>query len=52
VEPLELEESEVRHLTHPAKKIQVMQERGLDDLINAESEEGEDTLADDINDLI
>jgi hypothetical protein len=52
VEPLELEESEVRHLTHPAKKIQVMQERGLDDLINAESEEDEDTLADDINDLI
>lgn len=52
VEPLELEESEVRHLTHPAKKIQVMQERGLDDLIQAESEEEEDTLADDINDLI
>jgi hypothetical protein len=52
VEPLELEESEVRHLTHPAKKIQVMQERGLDDLINAESDDEEDTLADDINDLI
>lgn len=52
VEPLELEESEVRHLTHPAKKIQVMQERGLEDLIIAESDDEEDTLADDINDLI
>ena len=52
VEPLELEETEVRHLTHPAKKIQVMQERGLDDLISAESNDEEDTLADDINDLI
>lgn len=52
VEPLELEETEVRHLTHPAKKIQVMQERGLDDLISAESSDEEDTLADDINDLI
>lgn len=52
VEPLELEESEVRHLTHPAKKIQVMQERGLDDLISAESNDEEDTFADDINDLI
>lgn len=51
VEPLELEESEVRHLTHPAKKIQVMQERGLDDLIIASAEE-EDSLSDDVNDLI
>ena len=52
VEPLELEESEVRHLTHPGLKTEVMQERGLDHLIQAESEEDEDTLADDINDLI
>lgn len=52
VEPLELEDSEVRHLTHPAKKIQVMQDRGLDHLILAESSDEEDTLADDINDLI
>jgi hypothetical protein len=52
VEPLELEESEVRHLTHPAKKTQVMQERGLENLIVAENDDDEDTLADDINDLI
>jgi len=52
VEPLELDESEVRHLTHPAKKIQVMQERGLADLITAESDDEEDTFAEDINDLI
>jgi len=52
VEPLELEESEVRHLTHPAKKTQVMQERGLDNLISAEAEEDEDIALDDINDLI
>lgn len=52
VEPLELEETEVRHLTHPAKKTQVMQERGLDNLITAENDEEDDVVADDINDLI
>jgi hypothetical protein len=52
VEPLEIEEHEVRHLTHPAKKIQVMQERGLDNLISAESEEDETLSTDDIDDLI
>jgi hypothetical protein len=51
VEPLELEESEVRHLTHPAKKTQVMQERGLDHLIVEENED-EDINVDDVSDLI
>jgi hypothetical protein len=52
IQPLELEESEVRHLTHPAKKTQVMQERGLDHLIAADAEEDADVTLDDITDLI
>lgn len=51
IDTIEVEEAEdTRHLTHPSKKVEVMLERGLSDVII--SEEEPDDFSDDVNSLI
>lgn len=52
IDAVEIDEdlSDSRHLTHPGKKVEVMVERGLSDVIIAE--EDEEDFSDDVNSLI
>lgn len=52
IDAVEIDEdnSDSRHLTHPGKKVEVMLERGLSDVII--SEEDEEDFSDDVNSLI
>lgn len=44
------DEEDVRHLTHPEKKVEVMNERGLTEVIKADDEP--DDFSDDVNSLV